>query len=448
MRPSLQRRLLWLILGATIVVWVVTIVSTWLDARHEIDELLDAHLAQAAALLIVRSTGEIEEVDIEHAPILHPDARKVAFQVWEEGRSLRLHSLNAPSQPLGTAAEGFSDRVIEGQAWRVFSAWDASREMLIHVGERADVRAELADELAEGLLRPLLLALPALAVLLWLAIRGGLRPLLALRTELARRDPENLAAIDDAHAPREVVPLIDQLNRLFERIRHSLERERRFTADAAHELRTPIAAIKAQAQVAQLAGSDAVRAHALEQVVTGADRAARLVDQLLTLARLDAVDLRTLAPHPLRRLVAEVLAERAPALLAQGMSVELSDGPELHVRCEPALITALLRNLLDNAGLHARAGTVHVSVQQADGRAVLAITDAGPGIPVEARQKVLQRFHRLESAGAGGSGLGLSIVQRIAALHGATLELKPGAGGTGLRVEVAFSLVPEEPAAS
>jgi two-component system sensor histidine kinase QseC len=278
-------------------------------------------------------------------------------------------------------------------------------------------------------------------VLLWLAIRGGLRPLLGLRTELARRDPDNLAPLDGTRAPREALPLIDQLNRLFERIRRSLERERRFTADAAHELRTPVAAIKAQAQVARLAGSDQARAHALDQVLAGADRAGRLVDQLLTLARLDAVDLRSLAPHPLREIAAQVLADLAPDALSRGVTLELAEGTELQVRCEPGLIGVLLRNLVHNAVTHAPAGTVHVTVRPEAGRALLSVTDAGPGIPHQERDKVLQRFHRLESAPPGGSGLGLSIVQRIAELHGATLNLGEGRNGHGLQVKITFPLV-------
>jgi two-component system sensor histidine kinase QseC len=441
-RPSLQRRLLLLALGATAAVWIATIAFTWFDARHEIDELLDAHLAQAAALLIVQTAGEIEEVDIEHAPMLHRQARKVAFQVWESGRTLRVHSVNAPNEPLGTREEGFGDQVVEGQRWRVFTAWNAERDMLIHVGERSRVREELASDLAEGLLRPLLFALPALGVLLWLAIRGGLHPLFALRGEVAQRAPDNLVPIDGGNAPREVRPLIDQLNRLFERIRQSLERERRFTADAAHELRTPVAAVKAQAQVARIAASEDARNHALDQVVSGADRAGRLVDQLLTLARLDAVDIGRLAPHSLRPLAAQVLAEVAPAALARGVAVELADGPDAQVRCEPGLVAVLLRNLVDNAVNHAGTGTVRIDVDASRDRAILGVIDQGPGIPPQEREKVLQRFYRLESAGEGGSGLGLSIVQRVAELHGATLRLGAGEGGKGLRVEVSFPRLP------
>jgi len=436
-RPSLQRRLLALVLGATLLVWLVTVVFTWLDAREELDELLDAHLAQAAALLIVQTSHEIEEVDIEHAPLLHKDARKVAFQVWEEGR-LRLHSVNAPSQPLGGPEPGFSDRVVDGERWRVFTSPSSSGEFLIHVGERLDVRSALAEKLAEGLLLPLLIALPVLALVLWAAIRAGLRPLSSLTRAVATREPDTLTPIDGARAPREVVPLIDQLNALFARIGQLFERERRFTADAAHELRTPVAAIKAQAQVARLAASEEARNHAIEQVVVGADRAGRLVEQLLTLARLDSVDRSALQPHSLRALTAQVLADQAPGALAQGVRLELMDGPDAEVRCIPALVEVLVRNLVDNAVRHGGGGTVRVAITRTTLRAVLSVTDEGPGIPDHERRRVFERFYRRSGATAGGTGLGLSIVQRIAEIHGATLELSAGDGGQGLRVTVGF----------
>ena len=439
MKPSLKRRLLVLALSATALVWLATVLFTWLDARHEIDEVLDAHLAQSAALLIAQVSREIDEIETEHAPLLHRQARKVAFQVWEEGSRLGLHSANAPQQPLGTREAGFSERMVEGKRWRVFTSWDASGEYLIHVGERMALRQELAAQLALGLLQPLLIALPLLGVLLWVAVSRGLRPLAALAGDVARREPDNLAPLDATRTPREVLPLVEQLNRLFGRIAQSFERERRFTGDAAHELRTPVAAIKAQAQVAQLASSVQAREHALAQVVAGAERASRLVEQLLTLARLDTIDPGALKPCSLRTLAAQVLAEMAPAALSRGTRLELIDGLDAEVKCIATLIEALLRNLVDNAVRHGAGGAVRVVVGQEPGHPILSVVDQGPGIPEGERANVLHRFHRLPEAGEGGSGLGLSIVQRIAEIHGAALSLATGDAGRGLRVDVRFA---------
>jgi two-component system sensor histidine kinase QseC len=177
-------------------------------------------------------------------------------------------------------------------------------------------------------------------------------------------------------------------------------------------------------------------------VVSGADRAGRLVDQLLTLARLDAAQRGDLAPCFLRTLAAEAVAEAAPAALAQGVALELADGPEITVRGVPGLIAVLLRNLLDNAIRHGGAGVVRVAVGADDAAAVLAVTDCGPGIPEAERGRALERFHRLETAGAGGSGLGLSIVHRIAEIHRAVLTLSAGDDGKGLRVELRFPAAP------
>ncbi|TAN82724.1 MAG: sensor histidine kinase, partial [Gallionella sp.] len=277
---SLKQRLLLLVLAAVIAVWIGAAAFTYHDAREEFDEMLDAHLVQAASLLTAQASHELDEIETEHAPLLHKYSRSVAFQVWEKGNLLRLHSANAPQEHLADKARGFSDSAIGGHRWRVFSTWDENGEYLVHVAERADVRDELARGIAGNLLRPLLISLPLLAVLLWVVVARGLRPLVDLTHEVERREPDNLAPLDAEAAPREVLPLIGRLNRLFARIDESIQKERRFTADAAHELRTPVAAIKAQAQVARSASGEVERIHALDNAILGCDRAAHLIEQL------------------------------------------------------------------------------------------------------------------------------------------------------------------------
>ena len=272
---SLKRRLLALALTTVVVIWIGATAFTYYDARHEFDEILDAHLAQSASLLSVQASHDTDEIETEHAPLLHKYSRRVAFQVWEGGRVLRLHSANAPSQPLADNEQGFSDSVIDGERWRVFSTWDESRNNLIHVAERAEVRDELAQGIAGNLLKPLLISLPLLAILLWAAVTRSLRPLVKLAGEVERREPDSLAPLDAGTAPREVVPLIERLNRLFVRIDASLQKELRFTADAAHELRTPVAAIKAQAQVARASSNDEERIRALDRARCGSTELAR-----------------------------------------------------------------------------------------------------------------------------------------------------------------------------
>jgi len=441
MRNSIKTRLLALALGAVTLVWLGTVVFTYFDAREELDELLDAHLAQAATLLIAQAAHEIDEIEYERAPTLHKYARRVVFQVWGEGR-LRLHSANAPAEPLAGDAPGFSERTIDNHRWRVFTSRDATGKLVIHVGERAELRAKLAREMALNLLTPLLYALPALALLLWIAVGRGLKPLAALRDQISHRAPDNLAPLDAAQAPREVQPLVEQLNTLFRRITDSLENERRFTADAAHELRTPVAAIRAQAQVARGAYDDATRAHALDNVITGCDRAAHLIDQLLTLARLDRSQQAPAQACRLRTLAAETLAELAPQAVNRDIQLELVESPEVEIPGLQALLQVLLRNLIDNAIRYSPSGTtIRVNVTRDGQTARLTVTDQGPGIPAAELPKVRERFYRLLGTGQEGSGLGLSIAQRIAEIHGATLVLAPNAAGKGLRATVTFPVV-------
>lgn len=435
---SIKARLLVLALAAVTLGWLAAVVFTYFDARGEIEELLDAHLAQAASLLVAQTSHELEEVETEHVRP-HKYTRDVAFQIWEDGRKLRLHSANAPDAPLGTGEPGFSDRTVDGVRWRVYSTWDDSRDFLIQVGERAAVRDEIAGDMAEHLLHPLLYALPFLGALLWFAVRRGLSPLARLARDVAQREPGNLAPLDTARPPSEVLPLVEQLNRLFRRVTTSLENERRFTADAAHELRTPIAAVKAQAQVARAARNESERTRALDQAILGCDRTAHLVEQLLTLARLDRPDQVPREPCGLRALATEAVAEIAPYAYEAGISLELEDGAEIEVAGVRELLRVLLRNLVDNAVRYSPAGTtVRISAARTAGRACLTVADEGPGIAEAEREKVLQRFYRSLGTGAPGAGLGLSIVQRVAELHHAELRLQPGDNDHGLRVTVVF----------
>ena len=440
MKPSLRRRLLFLLSGTVLAAWLATAAFTYFDARKEIGEMLDAHLAQSAGLIAAQLEHEIDDDHGARLPRQYKHERKIAFQVWDRKGRLRLRSASAPEVQLQSQSEGYGDAVIDGKRWRIFSRWDESRRYLVQVGERYELRDELAQSVASHLLHPLYFALPALALLIWLAVGAGLAPLAGIAREVSRRAPDNLVPLDAGHAPREISPLIAALNALFDRLRTSLEQERRFTADAAHELRTPLAAVKTQAQVALGATGDAERGRALANVVSGTDRAARLVEQLLVLARLDpqtalppgqTVDLRVLA----RQGVAEI----APTAAARGVEVGLAPGEAAPVAGDAVLLAVLLRNLLDNAVRYTPSGgEVEVSLRRTPNALSLAVVDNGPGIPEAERGKVFDRFHRVLGTGEEGSGLGLSIVSRIADLHRAGVSLGAGPGGRGLRVEVAF----------
>lgn len=439
--PSLQRRLLALVLGLAAAVWLGTAVRTWFDARHELEELLDAHLAQAAALLVAQQLGEPkDDVPSLDAPILHKDAPKIAFQVFHEGR-LALRSANAPIAPMIAPGEGFHSGfrsvAIDGTAWRVFATYGAERDIQVYVGEHQRSRESILWALLRGSLQPLVLALPLLALAIWWAVYRGLAPLRKLGQTLARREPQALQPVQVPGAPAEMLPMLDALNALFERIGRLMESERRFTADAAHELRTPIAAIRAQAQVALAEPDEGARRHALQATLQGCDRAARLVEQLLTLSRLEAAEAPPLATLDLSGLVQGVVAELAPQALQRHQQLALEAAPICRVHGEATLLVVLVRNLVDNALRYSPArAQVNVAVGVQCGTVTLVVEDSGPGLAEAELQRLGERFFRVLGSAQPGSGLGWSIVQRIAQVHGATLQARRSAALGGLLVSV------------
>ena len=433
---SLARDLLLLLVFFVALAWLATAVVSYVEARHELDELLDAHLTQTASLLLVQAAVESGIVDAEHAPQLHRYGRRVAFQLWENGVNLRLHSANAPDTRLSPRDEGFGDVVVDDTQWRVFSAWDPEHRYLVQVAERLEARNEIIGKVAKNMLVPLAVALPALGILIWLGIRRAMRPLRLLNRQIEERAPDNLAPIELLQAPKEVAPLVGNLNRLFGRVHASIENERRFTADAAHELRTPLAALRAQAQVARGATEDAERRRALDNVIEGCDRASHLVQQLLTLARLEPESFGVQrSACDVRSVLQRAIADLAPPAVAKGVDIVLADGPSLSVAGDGRLLEVLFRNLIDNAVRYSPSGkVVRVGAERAGESVVVTVTDEGPGVPAEEREKLGRRFHRLMDGHAGGSGLGLSIVKRIAQLHGGTIAFGEMAAGVGLAV--------------
>lgn len=443
-RPrSLQGRLLVLVLGTVAGVWLATAAMTWIDARHELAELLDSHLAQAAALLVVQQAGEVEDDDHPaDAPSLHRYAPKVAFQVFHEGR-LALRSSNAPVAPMvdsaGRVENGFVTTEIAGTAWRVFATRGAERDVQVFVGEQVDSRNAILWALLRSTLWPMLGALPLLALAAWWAVRRGVAPLRQLGRTLAAREPLALDPVAVAGATSEMTPMLDALNALFTRIGGLMASERRFTADAAHELRTPIAAIRAQAQVALAASDGAQRRHALQATLQGCDRAARLVEQLLTLSRLESGGAPPAAGVELGALARRVVADLAPHAIDQSQTIEVDAAGACTVRGDETLLAVLVRNLVDNALRYSPAGArVIVGVSGAQGGVRLTVDDDGPGMRESDMARLGERFFRVLGSAHSGSGLGWSIVRRVADAHGAVLHIGRSSRLGGLSVGVEF----------
>jgi two-component system, OmpR family, sensor histidine kinase QseC len=438
---SLQLRLLALVLGTVLLLWGTAAVLTWRDASHELDELLDSHLAQAAALLVVQQ-ADIEGDAVADAPILHRYAPKVAFQVFHEGR-LALRSSNAPAWPVrstgGPPDSGFRTVSVDGVAWRVFAAHGAARDVRVYVGEQVDSRSAILRAALRGTLGPMLLALPLLALGAWWAVARGLAPLRALGRTLASRRADDLRPLGAADAPTEMLPMLAALNGLFARIATLLESERRFTADAAHELRTPIAAIRAQAQVALAEADDALRRNALRHTIDGCDRATRLVEQLLTLARIEAERAPAGQRFDLAALAQAVVAEIAPRALAKQQKVEFEGAPGSVVEGDETLLRVLVRNLVDNAVRYSPARSrIEVRVAPDADEVVFEVADSGLGLDDAELRRLGERFFRVAGNDESGSGLGWSIVRRIAAAHDADLRVARSAALGGLEVRVAL----------
>jgi two-component system sensor histidine kinase QseC len=444
---SVRRQLLVLLLTAISVAWIIAATASFGDARHEVAEVLDAHLAQTASLISVQRDGDEredeDEVDTEHAPVLHRYGRRVMFQVWRNGTTLALHSQHAPDTPLSTVRDGFSDATVGGTTWRVFSTWDPRSRVLVQVAGQTYERDELATAVARNFVVPLAITLPVLGLVIWVAVGRATRSLTHINQQVASRSADTLTPLDVADAPSEIGALVTSLNQLFERVHGLIEQERRFTADAAHELRTPLAGIRAQAQVARGAAADAERAHALNGVIAGCDRAVHTVEQMLTLARLapDAVSFQPV-PVELAVVLKDTISDLASAALAKEIDIELTQDKHVLVVGDAGLLAILFRNLIDNALRYSRPATrVAIHVESEGDEALVRITDAGPGISAGERANIGRRFYCAPGTQTPGSGLGLSIVHRILELHRGRMQLDAPPTGNGLQVTVVLPRV-------
>ena len=442
---SLKTRLLWTVLGSVGLVWLVVAVATWYDTRHELDELLDAHLSQAAALLVSQPLDGSSPT-LLGLPERYKYQSSVVLQVWRRGQ-LVLRSATAPQQPLAAPGQqGLSTTRINAEAWRVFTTTGQGDEVVVHVAERQRLRSDVLRASLRSAIWPMLIALPLLGMAIWWAVRHAVQPLQALGDLVAQRPPGGLEPLPTQQVPQEALPMVTALNRLFDRTAALMDAERRFTADAAHELRTPMAAIRIHAQVAQGATNAAERAEALAATVQGCDRATHLMEQLLQLARLDSTEQAPAARCDLSASVASVVADLRPLAQRRGqhMAWEHAPGtPPLWVAMPPALATVLLRNLLDNALRYSPDGATvrlqtHAPADGEPGPVSVALHDSGPGLSAADRLRLGERFFRVLGSGQAGSGLGWSIAARIARLHGIDVAVGQSTELGGLHVTLTW----------
>lgn len=369
---------------------------------------------------------------------------KFNFQVWSDAGKLILHSSSAPKTPLLSENDGFSDKIIGGQKWRVFTTYNNKSSTRTVLAERYGTRNELGHRIAQDDLYIMLLTFPLSGLLIWMIIGRGLDSLDKVAEEVANRAPSHLEPVDLKEVPEEIKPVIDELNKLFFRLQQGFEREKRFTADAAHELRTPLAALKAQAQVALNSNDIKEKNQALQKLIASVNRSTHIVQQLLTINKMvpEAINRTELEKVNLAKLIRETLAMLAASAVEKQIELEFEADKKIpELSANATALGILIRNLVDNAIRYSKEnGLVKVHLSKIENEIRIEVRDNGPGIPPELRERVFERFYRVLGNKSPGSGLGLAIVRQICELHGGRVELDAPETGSGLIVRVFFPL--------
>ncbi|UVL21427.1 sensor histidine kinase N-terminal domain-containing protein [Pseudomonas sp. B21-044] len=426
---SLRQRTLWRVMLLLLLGSGLLALYNYHDSRHEITEVYDAHLAQNARLLQGVMSLPVQEQNRQalyqafdealsnagRHRVGHPYESKLAFQVWDDRATLLVRTPSAPAFAVPPSTPGFSDMLVQGQRWRGFVLPVAEKHWLIWVGERNDVRYDLIDRIVRHTLMPFLLGSLALALLVWVAIGWGLQPLQNMAQVIRGRHAESLDPLQLVPLPKELEPMQAAINRLLAQIEQLLRREHRFIADAAHEMRTPLAILRLHAQNAQAATGEAERNKALGYLIGGVDRLTRVVNQLLTLARLEPrLAQRNWTEVDLAVLVTETLAELTPWILERGQepSLEIAEGVDYRLYSDAGALGIALQNLVTNAVDHSPSGgRVRVGLRREQQALVLEVQDEGPGIEPADLERVFERFYSKDAP--NGAGLGLSIVSTV-----------------------------------
>lgn len=445
----MRARLFLILLVATGALWLSAILWIQYSTRAEVERVLDARLSEAGRM--VSSLISDHRVDVAQAAVMaQPQVitsqddyvHQLSCQIWALDGTLVGQSGSAPREPLAVGDAGFSQSIVDGVEWRVYSVVNEDLGVRVMIGDSMKVRDRLVNDVTAGLLLPAALILPLLAGLIWVSVGRGLVPLDRMARALAARQATDLSPLPDAPVPREIRPMTAALNGLFRRVSAAREHERSFTAFAAHELKTPLAGLKTQAQVAAMAPDEPTRRTALARLELGVNRTDRMVRQLLDMAMVEAEgETQVQTAVPFAEVIAEVADDLTP--LAQSRTLHIVQdvgglGP--HLAENRFLVSAALRNLIENA-LQASpdGGDVHIILRHEGAAWVCAVQDRGPGITASDRERVTDRFFRGAGTQTQGSGLGLAIVVAAMERMGGTLRLTPREGGG----EVAELVLPD-----
>ncbi|MEI8573524.1 HAMP domain-containing protein [Methylomonas sp. LW13] len=451
---SLKKQLLLSLLTSLLLVWGVTAYFSYKQTRDEVTELFNAELAQSARVVhafvenMVRQRALTKLWERDKAPELfdtpilgHKYERKIAFQLRSVKEGLVLRSESAPEFALSLTRNGYSETMLYGQLWHVFSLSTENGNYVIHVGQRDDIRRELVEGIAGQQVIGFLIALPILGMMIWWIVSRTLSPVNQVKEQLASRAAGFLQPLSVDNLPDEVLPVVTQINSLFAMLEQAFANERNFTSDASHELRTPLAGLLTQIQVAQKTTDTQMRDQALQKAQQAVSRMTHTVQQLLTLSRVQHQQAGIAKQSvDVNQALIEVISDLDHAARDKRIDIELQGEPALVIVANPQLFQVLLRNLIDNAIKYSPIeGHIKVACRRENKRLQLTVDDSGPGVADDDYQRITQRFYRcVETANSvEGSGLGLSIVQRIVALHAADIDFaKSELGGLQARLHM------------
>jgi signal transduction histidine kinase len=425
------------------IAYIIIGIASYYSSFHEAEEIYDAHLTHLAKVLRALTRHEVKEGDVTEKRIdisenfdLHTYEKNYAYRVWL-GNKMILQSSNSLDFGTVTVLDGFSERKISKHLWRFFVLRDKS--ITVEVAERSEIRVDLIHHILAGIFLPQILIIPSLALIIWIGVVRGIRPINNLSDLIRRRDPNNLEPIQTESIPKEVAPVVESINDLMLRVSEVLDHEKKFSNYAAHELRTPLAALKTQIQVAVRTRDEKKSREMFMEMLPAIDRMQHLVDQLLTFVRIKSND-NNQDQIDLGKLCQSILTDMVPDAVktCRELSSDVDSGAFVHGEAD--MLSTLIRNLVGNAMKYTKpAGHIYVTVRKDSDKVLLMVADDGIGISEKEMNNIFDSFYRVTGTHANGCGLGLAIVKWIAEMHHAEVGMEPGLNGQGVSFVIRFT---------
>ena len=453
---SIRKRLLLGIFLSMILILGGMGIAAHFVTEHESEEIFSARLATSARVLEALAAKQLEHATIAKPIIIelpkelehqhssteeitgHPYESKISFQIWHSNGTLLAKSATAPDKPLGPMTEGFGKNLIGDDLWQVFQL--KSGDVWVMVAEMEAVREEMAGDLGVAIMTPLIIGSLILLVVINLIAYRSLRPLQALANVIAAREPQSIKPIKLSKTPSELKPVIDELNHLLDRVQKAFKREQHFIDAAAHEIRTPIAALQLHIENAANAKNDADRDQSLAEALSGLRRTTRLTEQLLTLSRVSgATDQEKQQVLSLDGICREVVKNTKPLINQRGQTIDLDIKDDCLIQGEQHKIERVIQNLIDNASQYGSPnGLISVSLDKVADAIHLVVSNDGDTIPDSEKIKVFDPYYRILGSKSFGSGLGLAIVKEIIQQHKGSIRIEDKSAGNGVQVIIEF----------